>query len=495
MSFRRIQQCLSSTVTHSLTVLVCLCAYLCCFVAYLWIEPLRTVDNTRVFLVVLTLHGICGGLLLLLVRRNTNMLKSPIWIIFVFICSRVLVFQMQPWLSDDVWRYLWDGALLANNINPYRFTPDSPELMTFRSTYSELYALLDYRNYSTIYPPLAQYVFALSTSIGEVWGNSIQEKLLVWKGVLVVSEGIGLWFIWKTQRAFKQDSIWLWAYCCLPMTALEVSGQAHVDGLLLAPLGWLIWLIARGKHRLAAVPIVVLGAIKILPLVLALPLGAMPAKAIAANGNARARCFGARFYAVLIALSLVVWFPLFTDYATWRIYWHHASLMTAAFQFNGGVYYALCYACEALQIKDFWLFTPTILSVIRFCVVLVVGGVGVRIQKNRYQTVVYMLAVFSMALLISAKVHSWYFLPLLLMNGIVGWKWLYVLASGSMLSYSYYAVYPNQEQYGIEMLVWGIAVCIGLCEYFGAYYAVRRYFRKKAAIENESFVSDLEVRK
>lgn len=473
MYFRAIQQCSSSTVTHSLTVLACLCLYLCGFVSYLWIEPHRTADSTKMFLIIVYLHSAWGVLLLVLLRYyHTPIVQSPQWFALVFICSRFMVLPMQPWLSDDVWRYFWDGVLFAKGVNPYHYTPNATELALFRSTHSELYALLDYRNYSTIYPPVAQYVFALSIKIGEVWGTSIQEKLLAWKSILIVSEGIGLWYTWKAQSALKQDLIWLWVYCCLPMTAVEVSGQAHVDGLLLAPLGWLIWLTVRGKYRFTVVPIALLGAIKIVPIVCALPLGVL-----SGNESMSTRFCQTRFYVVLAALTFILWLPLFSNYEIWRIYWHHASLMTSAFQFNGGVYYALCYVCEAMQIKNFWLFTPMLLSIIRFCAVLVVGVIGVYILKNRYHAVVHILSVFSIALLVSAKVHTWYFLPLLLFNGVVGWKWLYLLALGSMLSYSYYACYPNQEQYGVELAVWGIAFCVGISEMWYYRHALQQNAR------------------
>jgi hypothetical protein len=71
------------------------------------------------------------------------------------------------------------------------------------------------------------------------------------------------------------------------------------------------------------------------------------------------------------------------------------------------------------------------------------------------------------------------FLPMmrLFVNIVVGWKWPYALAAGSMLSYSYYAVFPAAEQYGVEMAVWAIAAALAVAEYRAEYRARKTFSR------------------
>ena len=50
------------------------------------------------------------------------------WFLLVGLISRLILFPTTPTLSDDVYRYLWDGRVVASGINPYQFPPNSPEL-------------------------------------------------------------------------------------------------------------------------------------------------------------------------------------------------------------------------------------------------------------------------------------------------------------------------------------------------------------------------------
>ncbi len=452
----------TSTIAPLPMVLVCLCVYCCLFALYAALPPMRNPHSIRYFLLLVSAHSICGVVLFSVLREYQQ--YSGFLMIAVFLCSRIAVFPMQPWLSDDAWRYLWDGKLLANSINPYTFPPNTSELAVFRAATSELYAQLDYRHLTTIYPPLAQYIFALAASIGAIFTPSLWGAYWSWKALLLASEGIGLWCVWQTLVTQKQPTIWLWAYFCLPLTALEGVGQTHVDGLLLAPLGVLVVILAKAtiaEHRrealllalLTGTLVAVLGAIKILPLALALSL-----LRFRRTPQERLMIVG-----VLAVVSCGLWLPLFSQWRIAESFLHTASATTQAFQFNGGLYYALCYACVMLGIEHFWLYTPMIFSIVRIVIVLVVSVWTKTSNDNIFRA---LLATLCAVLLVSAKVHTWYFLPLLLLNSLVGWKWLYVLALGSIASYSYYAVPPAQERYGLEMAVWAAAALVGVVEWY-----------------------------
>ncbi|MFY7997131.1 MAG: hypothetical protein ACOVSW_00870 [Candidatus Kapaibacteriota bacterium] len=452
----------TSTSESFSVVLVCLCVYCCLFALYAALPPTRNPHSIQYFLLLVSAHSICGVVLFSVLREHQQ--YSGFLMIAVFLCSRIAVFPMQPWLSDDAWRYLWDGKLLASGINPYTFPPNASELAVFGAATSELYAHLDYRHLTTIYPPLAQYVFAVAANIGSVFTPSLWGAYWSWKALLLASEGIGLWCVWRTLVAQKRHTTWLWAYICLPLTALEGVGQAHVDSLLLAPLGALVVVLAKAiiveSRRealllalLAGALVAMLGAIKILPLALALPLlrfRRTPQERLMIVGS-------------LAMVSCGLWVSLFSQWSIAESFLHTASATTQAFQFNGGFYYALCYACVMLGFEHFWLYTPMIFSALRLFAVLVVSFWTKPSNDDVFRA---LLATFCVVLLVSAKVHTWYFLPLLLLNSLIGWKWLYVLALGSMLSYSYYAVLPAQERYDLEMAVWMAAALAGVVEWY-----------------------------
>jgi hypothetical protein len=63
------------------------------------------------------------------------------------------------YLQTDQYRYVWDGLNIVNGINPYRFSPaDNPLFNSFNWT-----SLINHPKLSTIYPPVSELLFAIST--------------------------------------------------------------------------------------------------------------------------------------------------------------------------------------------------------------------------------------------------------------------------------------------------------------------------------------------
>ena len=81
---------------------------------------------------------------------------------------RLTLLPAEPSLSDDVYRYVWDGRVQAAGINPYRHAPDSPELEHLRD--ERLHPRINHPHIPTIYPPAAQFLFlACSFVASSVW--------------------------------------------------------------------------------------------------------------------------------------------------------------------------------------------------------------------------------------------------------------------------------------------------------------------------------------
>ena len=70
---------------------------------------------------------LAGSLLSLLAARSL----SASSIAFLLLCGglfRATLIPRAPDLSDDLYRFVWDGRVAAAGISPYRFAPDTPEL-------------------------------------------------------------------------------------------------------------------------------------------------------------------------------------------------------------------------------------------------------------------------------------------------------------------------------------------------------------------------------
>ena len=83
----------------------------------------------------------------------------------VIICGsaallRLALLTQTPYLSSDIYRYIWDGRVQAAGINPYIHLPSAPQLTALRD--DKIFPNINRADYApTIYPPVAQMFFRL----------------------------------------------------------------------------------------------------------------------------------------------------------------------------------------------------------------------------------------------------------------------------------------------------------------------------------------------
>jgi hypothetical protein len=99
---------------------------------------------------------------------------GTVWIVLgVAVALRMLLLTVPPTLSSDIYRYLWDGRVQANGINPYRYIPADPALASLRD--AAIYPQINRADYArTFYPPFAQMAFA---AVGRIWDSVMGMRL------------------------------------------------------------------------------------------------------------------------------------------------------------------------------------------------------------------------------------------------------------------------------------------------------------------------------
>lgn len=141
-------------------------------------------------------------------------------LVIASILGRLIVAMAPAVLTGDLPRYLWEGALVRQGVNPYVLPPDSPELLGLRS---ELWATIEYKHLGAIYPPVAQYLLALFAG-----------DILLWKLTLCGFEILSLFCILKILKANKKPAGYLLYYACLPLGIIEIAGSGHLEGILVS---------------------------------------------------------------------------------------------------------------------------------------------------------------------------------------------------------------------------------------------------------------------
>jgi hypothetical protein len=162
-----------------------------------------------------------------------------IWV--VAIALRLVFLPLTPELSDDVYRYLWDGHVQLSGVNPYLYAPADPALAEFHTGW---HAQINDPDVPTIYPPLAQVAFFVIALAG---GAIFQAKLL-WLGFDLATA----WLLGRVARITGRSRrltqmLYLWS----PLLVVEVAWNAHLEPLGLFGIVLLI-LLARAPASAGA---------------------------------------------------------------------------------------------------------------------------------------------------------------------------------------------------------------------------------------------------
>ena len=167
--------------------------------------------------------------ILYICKRPTGSLRLILLFALLF---RLTFWWSPPTLSDDIYRYIWDGRVQLTGINPYLYPPQAEELAHLRN---ELYPGINHKEISTIYPPLSQLFFRLVCALHPGPG-------LMKFGLLLCEFGLVLLLV-AILRQRSQDPRRVLLYAWSPLAIVEVAGSGHSDALgiflLMLSLYWL----------------------------------------------------------------------------------------------------------------------------------------------------------------------------------------------------------------------------------------------------------------
>jgi len=185
-------------------------------------------------------------------------------ILLVAVLIRLLVIALPPTLSDDAFRYLWDGRVAAAGFNPYREPPDSPTLAPLRD---DLWRRLPHREVATVYPPLALSAFSIAARF--------PVPLPIWKLLATAADLAACALLLALARRSGLPEARVAWYAWNPLVVLEVAGMGHVDALGAAACIGTVWaLTILPKRPVAAGTAAAAGILAKLAPLAALPMWA-----------------------------------------------------------------------------------------------------------------------------------------------------------------------------------------------------------------------------
>jgi hypothetical protein len=181
-------------------------------------------------------------------------------VLLVAASFRAELVDQPPYLSSDVYRYIWDGRVQAAGINPYRYVPSAPELADLRD--DAIYRYINRREFAhTIYPPVAQAIFLGVNLISpsSVRGFKIAMSLFDLAAIAAI-----MLALWRSGLAPIQAIVFAWH----PLLIWESAHSGHIESAALAFLAAALLAWSYKKPALTGAAIALATLVKVYPALL-----------------------------------------------------------------------------------------------------------------------------------------------------------------------------------------------------------------------------------
>jgi hypothetical protein len=325
-------------------------------------------------------------------------------------------------LSDDLYRYIWDGRVQRAGINPYLYPPSAPELAALRDEH--VYPRINRPEAPTIYPPGAQMLFV---AIATLFPDSITGM----KGIMILFDLGTMILIIRLLKKKDIDPDRVLLYAWSPLVIFELAGSGHLEALMLPFV--LLALLAgiEGKSFLAGTALGTATLIKLYPAAL-LP-------ALHRRGD--------RVFPLVVAATIFVGYLPYVTGAGGKVLGFLPGYFATEEDFNVGLRDVLAFALGP--------FTASARPVAILLVTALLASVALFLARRGQDGDVLWrgyLMVTAYLLLLPTSLHPWYVIWILpFLCFFPTWGWLY-LTGAIALSYVKYLHEPELLPLGIRLV-------------------------------------------
>lgn len=313
----------------------------------------------------------------MLPKKETHLALSGIIIFLAIIFRLCLIVPESAVLSNDMYRYIWDGRVQHHGINPYLYPPAAAELDNLRD--DRIFPHINRKDHPTLYPAGAQVFFRIFYILA---GNSISG----YKGIMVFFDLLTLLVLAALLKAWGLNLARIIVYAWNPLVVFEIAYSAHLEGLSVFLMAAAFYLYAIHKKIPAIIVLALSAAVKLVPALL-----------LAAFLNRGTRVKGM----IAFAATIILLYLPFAGAGGKILGFLPVYLRNPYESFNLGLKYLAMRLIPALDYD--------LLSLLFICV-LAIAGIIVFIKEKRDLEVLrygYILAGF-LLILMPAALHPWY---------------------------------------------------------------------------------------
>ncbi|MFD2726971.1 mannosyltransferase [Hyunsoonleella rubra] len=440
------------------------------------------------------LIALYAGLFLLffqLIKHLKRNIKLLTYLAFGF---RAVFILAIPNLSQDFYRFIWDGRMILEGFNPYLFTVESfiskgelpvAQALELREGMGALNA-----GHFTNYPPINQLCFIIA---GIFAGKSILGSAVVLRLLIIVADFGTLHFGKRLLKKLKIPVYNIFWYILNPFIIIELTGNLHFEGVMIFFLIWSLYLLYIGKWQWSAVVLALSISVKLVPLIF-LPLffqwfvkrnviantvkQSVSTKEITSSQTPRNDVIKRIsqlivFYAIIIGTTILLFLPFYSREFI-NNYSETVALWFQNFEFNASMYYIARTIGYTFRGYNEIAVIGKIIPIVVIVATLILTFF--RRNKTMAELITAMLLVLSIYYFTATTVHPWYIATLLILSVFTKYKFPLVWSFVIILSY---LAYLNLNKADKSENLWVIAI-----EYVVVYAVFLFELFKRNPVEN-----------
>ncbi|WP_420570635.1 mannosyltransferase [Kordia sp.] len=413
-------------------VLVLISAFVYYYLGY----PLVRTDVT----ILLSLYGtafLCFFGLIRLEKEHFFLLAG------IAVVFRLIFLGSIPNLSQDFYRFIWDGRMLLEGWNPYLYLPKDL-IASGTAPIQESQALFDgmgslnASNY-TNYTPINQICFVIA---GLIAPKSITGAVIVLRIILILADIGTLYFGRKLLKNLGISTHNIWLFILNPLVIVELVGNLHFEGLMIFFLVWSLYLLQKGSWKWAAIILALSVSVKLLPFIF-LPIlfqwftkfriTQFRKNSITTLKKGIGKLIV--FYTIVFVIVIGLFLPFISEdfIANYKA---TIGLYFQKFEFNASFYYIARWIGYKIvgwnMIEDIGRITPYVV----FTSVMIISFF--RDNTSFKKAVTGLLFGLSIYFFTTTTMHPWYFTTLLALSVFTNYRFTVVWSFMFILSYATY---------------------------------------------------------
>lgn len=300
-----------------------------------------------------------------------------------------------PPLSPDIYRFLWDGEIILQGVNPYAFTPDAlikQDDFQFTAYLQRLFnemTLLSRSNYSP-YPSSNQFYFIISN----LFTDHLLTNIIILRGLVIGTHILGFYYLKKLLTHLKISPNKVLILAINPFIIIELVGNLHFEGVVFSWLLMGIYFIHKKQVLKASLFWSIAITIKLTPLLL-VPFF------FKYLGWKKWLEFG-----MLTGIGSAIILGIFLWPSVLDNFFQSLTLYFNNFEFNASLFLLVKLLFSPLFGSETVAIIGPLLSIVALFLIL---SLALTVKKNNSKDVfVKMVYAYVLYLLLSTTIHPWY---------------------------------------------------------------------------------------